>query len=162
MRREDSDHPSGNGNGNGGPFFGAAAAPYDNDSDEDTEDEPGFRRGPTSYNSPIAPRSSSRSGPLVPPPLPAGPPPLSPCGGAPAGFSANGIMRRSARAGAGPGDAGGEGEAPPSPTSTAGGFEPAGKVRSRGLGRTVEPASVKYLYVHGMGETLFSLDLSRP
>ncbi|CAM9309104.1 unnamed protein product [Scytosiphon promiscuus] len=63
-----------------GPFFNG----YEYDDDDDESVGPGFRRGPTSYNSPNAPRTPSRSGSPTPPspPLtpPAGPPPSSPCG----------------------------------------------------------------------------------
>ena len=135
---------------NSGPFFGAHDDDQDDDDDDDDDEDgaprgPGFRRGPNSYNSPVTPRrASSRSASPAPPPLPTVPPPVSPCGGPPAGFSANGIMRRAARAGGGaaagndaPDDAAAvssEAEAPPSPTSTAGGFEPTGKVRVWELG----------------------------
>lgn len=163
---------------NSGAFFGA----HDYDDDDDgAPGGPGFRRGPTSYNSPVTPRAGaaaacSRPASPAPPPLPAGPPPLSPCGGPPAGFSASGIMRRSARgeagAGAGAEDAAvGAVEAPPSPMGTAGGFEPAAaKVRGVGGGgrggRTVWPMVVgrfvcscswrNVMYLH------LRLHLSRP
>ncbi|CAM9972806.1 unnamed protein product, partial [Ectocarpus sp. 12 AP-2014] len=120
-------------------FFNAYNAKQEDDDDDEDSMGPGFLRGPTSYNSPTTPLSSRSASPPPSPPRsltpsqPAGPPPASPCG-APAGFRADGILRRSARDNSssttvrlgGEGDDAAAvrvGEVPPSPAGTTDGVE---------------------------------------